>query len=276
MAVARVGALSLQRSLMTIVPSIILLLFTGATVSAQTVKVKTPRGAEVAVAINVPGNLRGKAAAVVIAPGQGYHMDLPIVEDLAKKVSASGVIAFRFNWGYFTADPQKGAPSADLSREFEDLQAVLNFAKADARVDASQILIAGKSMGSVVAYRAFLSDASAKALLLLTPLCSRASDDNGKPLPAPVATAGQNYPRFAEITKPVVLVLGNADPLCSPPALYDFLKNTKGNASAIVIGGDHGWNLSSATDAASMERNAKNIAEGVEVAAHWINLILQR
>jgi dienelactone hydrolase len=257
---------------------VLLILFSlsCSTAMAETLKVKTPRGTEVDVAISVPASLRGKAPAVVIAPGQGYHMDLPIVEELARNLSGKGVIAVRFNWGYFSADPQKGSPSPDLSRELEDMQAVINFAKSDSRVDASQLFIAGKSLGSVIAFRAFMSDPTAKALVLLTPLCSRASDDNGRALPAPVSTAAGNYPRLGEITKPVTMVLGNADPLCSAPVLYDFLKTTKGNVSVNVIGGDHSWNVTSATDASAKERNARNISEGVEIAAHWINLILQK
>jgi dienelactone hydrolase len=242
----------------------------------ETAKVKTPRGVELNVAIHAPAKPSGKVAAVVIAPGQGYHMDLPIVRELAERLAENGVMAFRFDWNYFSTDPQKGSPSPGLTAELEDMQTVINFARRDSRVNPDQVIIAGKSIGSVVAYRAFTNDASAKALVLLTPLCSRATDDNGRALPAPLPTAPQNYPRFGEVSKPVVMVVGNADPLCSPPLLFDFIKGTKGNVAAVVIGGDHGWNIGGVSDAAFERRNAENIAAGVQLTAHWVNVILQR
>jgi acetyl esterase/lipase len=127
--------------------------------SVETTQVKTPRGASVNVAINVPdSSVAGKRPAVIIAPGAGYHMELPIIKELAEKLVAAGVLAFRFDWNYYATDPAKGQSSAGLSKELEDMQSVVNLAKADARVDAGQIIIAGKSMGSVVAFNVFIRD----------------------------------------------------------------------------------------------------------------------
>lgn len=58
--------------------------------------------------------------------------------------------------------------------------------------------------------------------------------------------------------------------------LYDFLKNSKGNVSTIVLGGNHSWNVTNGTDSMALKRNIDNIAEGVEMLAHWINLILDK
>ena len=78
--------------------------------SVETTQVKTPRGASVNVAINVPdSSVAGKRPAVIIAPGAGYHMDLPIIKDLAEKLAAAGVLAFRFDWNYYATDPAKGS-----------------------------------------------------------------------------------------------------------------------------------------------------------------------
>jgi predicted alpha/beta-hydrolase family hydrolase len=245
--------------------------------TVETKQIRTPRGVAVNVAIDLPDPVMGKRAAVIIAPGQGYHMDLPILKELGAKLAASGVIAFRFNWNYLSADPQKrGTPSDDLSNEMEDMQAVVDLAKADLRVDSSQIIIAGKSMGSVVAYSVFSNNPTAKAVVLLTPLCSSTSDENGKALPTPRPIGALNYPRLTELGRPIVLALGNADPACFVPVLYDWLKTSKGNVWTVVVGGNHSWEVAAPSDDLSRRRNTENISESVRIVAHWINLILAR
>jgi predicted alpha/beta-hydrolase family hydrolase len=240
--------------------------------SIETTQVKTPRGASVNVAISVPeSRVAGKRPAVILAPGQGYHMELPLMKDLADKLAAGGVLAFRFDWNYYS---QKGQPSNDLSREVEDMQSVLDLAKADARVDAGQIAIAGKSMGSVVAFRVFNRNPAAKGLVLLTPLCSSPTDEKGNALPSPRATGPLNYPGLTEFTKPVVLALGNADPACFVPTLYDWLKGTKGNVVTVVAGGDHGMNVVSSN--VEDPKNAANISSTIQIVAHWVKLILEK
>lgn len=244
--------------------------------TVESAKVKTARGASVDVLVNIPDHLSTKNAAVVIAPGQGYNMTLPIVQGLAEKLAADGIIAYRFNWNYYSTDPQNGQPSDDLSNEVQDMQAVIALAKADARVDVSQLILAGKSLGTVVSYEIFRLDTSAKALVLMTPLCTSDYDDKGNVLPAPVASGAQNYPNLSSEARPIEMILGNKDPNCSVPMLYDFLKNTQGNISTVVIGGDHSWNVSRGTDADSVRRNADNVAAGVSAVSHWIDLVLGR
>jgi predicted alpha/beta-hydrolase family hydrolase len=260
----------------SVVNSLLLaLLFCGLSAGAtvETVKVKTSRGAEVAVAINVPDSPAGKHPAVIIAPGQGYHKELSIIKELAEVLAANGILAFRFDWNYFSSVPQ-GQPSENLSKEVEDMQAVVSLARSDPRVDAAQLIIGGKSLGSVVAFEVFKKNAESKALFLLTPLCSSATDANGKTLAVPISIAADNYNGFTTIAKPVVMALGNNDPACSVPILYDFLKATKGNAVTIVVGGDHSLNVTSGADAVSAKRNADNVSQSVRIIAHWVNLIL--
>src|SRR5688500_5830373 len=164
---------------------LLLLTFPSLAFSApvETVQVKTPRGAVVNVAINVPeSGVGGKRPAVILGPGQGYHMELPLMKELAERLASGSIFAFRFDWAYYS---QKGQPSNDLSRESEDMQAVVELARADARIDASQIVILGKSMGTVVAFRVFNRNRTAKALVLLPPLRSSSTDGQGTALPRP-------------------------------------------------------------------------------------------
>jgi alpha/beta superfamily hydrolase len=242
----------------------------------ETAQLKTPRGAMVNVEVNVPAQLTAQAPAVVIAPGQGYNMDLPIIQGLAEALAADGILAFRFNYNYYSTDPVNGQPSADLSNELQDMQTVIAYAKADSRVNPSQVIFAGKSLGSVVSFQAFQKDSQALALILMTPLCTSSYDDNGNPLPKPVPEAAQAYPGLLAMTKPIVMALGNNDPNCSLPMLYDFLKDSTGNVAVDVIGGDHSWDVSQGTDPVSVQRNATNVAAGVQAVTHWIDLILSR
>lgn len=40
--------------------------------------------------------------AVIIAPGQGYHQGLPIIEGLAGMLARNGMIAVSFDWYFFS------------------------------------------------------------------------------------------------------------------------------------------------------------------------------
>jgi hypothetical protein len=112
--------------------------------------------------------------------------------------------------------------------------------------------------------------------VLMTPVCTSNYDDHDQPLPIPLPVGAQNYPGLTASSRPIVIALGNADSLCSLPMLYDFLKDSKGNVSTVVLGGDHSWDVTSGTDLNSVQRNAANVAEGVQMVAHWIDVILGR
>lgn len=232
---------------------------------AETKSLTTPRGASIPVAISAPTkaagtfqNAEGKHPAVLIAPGQGYHMGLPLIAGFAEEAANAGLVAYRFNWAYTAA---KGRPAPDLATEIEDMETVLKAVLADPRVDPARVFIAGKSLGTLVSYRVFQSHPKLKALFLLTP----------------VARGGveQNYPKLAETTRPILLTLGNRDPLCPLPTLYAALAATKGNVATVVVAGDHGMNVGSYKDPAFTKRNAANIGVALKGTIHWIRLILE-
>lgn len=237
-------------------------------------QLKTSRGALVQVEVNVPSGLTGKVPAVILAPGQGYNMDLPILAESANALSGQGLIVYRFNYNYYTTDPVNGQPSSDLSNEVQDMQTVIAAAKADARVDQSRLVFGGKSLGSVVSFQVFSKDTSAQGLILLTPLCTSSYDDNGNPLPKPSPAASEAYPGLTAMSKPIAMILGNADPNCSLPMLYDFLKATSGNVTVDVIGGNHDWEVAQGTDTSSSARNEANLKTGVALVEQWVALIL--
>lgn len=139
---------------------------------ADALNLTTLRGAKVEAVVDFPSG-PGPFPAVVLAPGQAYHMALPALVQTARRLVDQGVAVYRLNWAYFTRTPKGGGPSDDLSHELEDLSAVLEVARAEPRVDRAKLSVGGKSLGSIVAWRAFSADKSLRSGLFLTPVCSR-------------------------------------------------------------------------------------------------------
>src|SRR5688572_4029836 len=109
----------------------------------------------------------GPFPALVFAPGQRYHMRLPIPEHLAKQLVPRGIAIFRFDWS---------GPGS----EADDLRATLALARADPRVDPRNIWIGGKSVGSIHAWERLAAEPALRGAVLLTPICSPAEGE-GEP-----------------------------------------------------------------------------------------------
>jgi len=234
---------------------------------AESFKVKTPRGTEVEVVTNYPTEGSEKSPVIIIAPGQGYHMGLPLIQQLAETSVKNGFISYQFNWSYYSSDPIKGRPSDDLSNEIEDMQAILRLAKSDSRVDSSNIVIAGKSIGTLVSYAVFTKDVSLAGLILMTPICTNPENQS--------AIGNESYPNFSANTRPIAILLGNLDTMCSLPMLYDFVKGSTGNVSVNIFGGGHSLTFGKAGDPNNVERDARNISAATTTAALWAKIIVQ-
>lgn len=230
--------------------------------TARSLTLTTPRGEPLAVAEHLPPGSE-RVPALVIAPGQGYAMDLPLVRELAERAVAQDMAVFRFQWAYHP----DGQPSDDLSEEVQDMRTVLRHAMAHARVRASQVFLAGKSLGTIVAYRLFRETGAARGLALMTPLCGSGDGETG----------AEYYPDLLGAEeRPVLLVLGDRDPLCEVPALYDFLDDSRGNVAVSVVGGDHGMNLGPWDDPAFADRNAANREAAHAMVLHHLAMWRQR
>src|SRR6218665_365978 len=142
----------------------------------------TTRGTRIEVLGDLPAG-RGPFPALVLAPGQGYHKGMPVLDQLARTLVARQVAVYRFDWAYFSRTP-RGRPSEGLALELEDMQAVIALARAEPRVAGARIAVGGKSLGSLLAWRALQADPALTAALLLTPVCSRVPA-GGAPRPAP-------------------------------------------------------------------------------------------
>lgn len=248
---------------------LVVVLMTIAASAAETVKIQTPRGTEVTVTLHTP---QGKNLPVLlVAPGQGCNSKSTLFETLGTKGFQKNFAMIRFEWGYCgTAD---GKPSTGLKDEIEDMVTVLEFTKKQTSVDPSKIVLAGKSMGSSVAYRIFSQRRELKAIVLLTPICSHTTDENDNPLPQPLSVCDKNYPRLKEDPRPVLMTMGNQDAACLLPVLYDFLKDSKGNVQTFVAGGDHGFRIYDEKGSVDPMKTQNNIETVVNVLLNWSGLI---
>jgi predicted alpha/beta-hydrolase family hydrolase len=191
----------------------------------------------------------------------GYHMKLPALAETAKALAAHGVAVFRFNWSYFTAKPE-GQPSPDLAKELQDLQAVLAAARRHPKVASQNVSVGGKSMGSVVAWRAFAADPSLRSGLFLTPLCGMAV--KGETVPP---EARRSYPGFETERRPTLFVAGSNDPLCAAPALYQLAASGPGAGRVAIVEGDHGYEEPGLAPPAAEAARKRNIAAVAALAA---------
>jgi len=244
--------------------AIAMIMLTPVASQAENLAVKTPRGVTLAILADFPAGA-GPWPAIVLAPGQAYPMTMPAIAATAGALVAHGIAVFRFNWAYYDAVPQ-GRPSGDLSVELEDLQSVLAAARSDPRVAGASLSVGGKSLGSVVAWRAFEADAILRSVLLLTPICSRTRPGE----PEPQSVAQQNYPGFEAERRASLMISGDRDPLCAVPVLYRFAATRAGGARVAVVGGDHGFEDRSLPPAAADAARARNVNAVAAIAASFV------
>ena len=201
----------------------------------------------------------GKAPALLIVPGEGYHRNLAITAGLAESATASGWVTLRMDWRYYTASPNNGTPSRDYNAEQAEMEAAVAFLKRHPRVDATRISVAGKSFGSIVAGRVFVNDPALRALVLLTPVCRGASD------------APKNYQGLIADKRPVIVVVGNADSTCPLPNLYYWAKDGGDRIATLAFPGDHGLLVGPGANPALAPRNQRNVDFAVNSAMQWLN-----
>lgn len=159
---------------------------------------------------------KANGAAVVLAPGQGYHRGLPLLKGAADALAAAGFLAVTFDWRYFTADTK---PSEDRSAERADLDEAIALARGQ------KLILAGKSMGAGLALdRAMGADLAGLALLTL-----------------PVRDVGHAVARLDYVRAPVLIVNGDTDPLCELATLHTLAARCMKPPRVVVVPGDHSF-----------------------------------
>lgn len=228
-------------------------LLIGADASAAASRqVATPRGEPIELLVEYPARAPKVALpAVVLAPGSGYHMRLPVLESLSRALVKQGIVVYRFNWAYFVKDPEKGKQSQDRAAEVEDLTTVLELARRDPAVDKSRVALAGKSLGSLIAWRVLRAQPDVRAALLLTPVCSST--------PQKTVVPEVNYPGVPQETRKFAWILGDADPSCTPPTLYRLVATNPQPVRINVVGGNHGFEHGPASDKVAAASTSRTI-----------------
>jgi len=208
--------------------------------------------------LQIPAN-KGKVPCVIICSGQGYHKDLPLIKEFADLAEQSGFAAVRFNWSYFTA---KGKPSEDGNKELTDIENIIKLAKQNPGIDSTRIYIAGKSMGSLLAYYAFQEHKELKGCILLTPILSKAEEGNSY------------YPDLAKETRPVAFILGDRDSgMCKLTELYKYLGTCAQNISVVALAGEHGIQIEGDDDNPDVQKiNKESIKLAVESAVYRLKV----
>lgn len=221
--------------------------------AAAATVVAIPRGkSSLAGDLHVPAAPNGFA--VVLAPGQGYHRALPLMERSARALAQAGFTAVRFDWKYFT---EKEQASADGQPELTDVAAAVAFARAQPGV--KRVLLAGKSLGSLVAAKWAADHASELAGVAFLTLPVNEPDSPETPHSHPFGRAALSVPFEA------LIVCGDADPLADRRALYRLAAEAKKAPRIVIVPGDHGFGVPSKNEAEKLE----NVDAAVQALALW-------
>lgn len=242
-----------------------LLLFTFAVTApaAEFVSIRTPKGTEIQVTLSRPAGKKS-APLVVFAPGQSCG-ERPLYDYVTEALNERGIAVVRFQYAFCLRHPDGSElPSEALSEELEAFQAAHAYAAAQPGVDGAQVAFLGKSLGSLVGFRAFQQERSARALALLTPVCTYTTDEQGKPLPEPQDVFAENYPQLGNEARPTLFLVGESDSLCLWPYMVKHLMEADFNTQAKLFPGDHGFgekNTDGTYDEAKTTANQKQVAE---------------
>ena len=228
--------------------------------AADPIRITTPRGAPIAIIAEKPAG-KGPFPAVVLASGSGYHMRQPVLAETAAALLAQGVAVYRLDWAYRVAGSDFFKQPKDRLAEIEDLNTALALARKDPDIDKSRIAVAGKSLGSIIAWRVLRNDPDLRGALLLTPVCARPNEPEA---------AVANYPAIADEKRPLLWLLGDADAACPTATLYRFVADTGAStdASIVVIDGDHGFE--------APQYSERNIALAARIAADFASRLLDQ
>lgn len=200
-----------------------------------------------------------KMPCLIIAPGAGYHKDLPLIKNLAKESLKNGFAVITFNWDYFT-DGEKA--SENYIQEIKNITDLIDFAHSNSNVDSEQIYVAGKSLGSVLAYRAVNKDEykdKIAGLILLTPIFP--NEEFGLQL----------HQNIKDYNKPTFICVGSNDKAnCDLKTLYSIFSESESKTSISVLPGDHGLNIEPYQSGVFSEINNQNINLAVKNTMQWL------
>lgn len=230
-------------------------------------KLPTPRGTHVEVRWNRSAQTKGPI--MVVAPGQSCNARRPLFEALESAALKQGLSMVRLEWSYCLNEESKRQPSIDLAAEREDIATVLAWVKSQNR----PVVLAGKSLGSLVSYQVFQKTADLKAVALLTPVCSYPEDDNGQPLKTPLNKMSEHYPGLGQDKRSVLLSMGSQDSLCHLPYLYHAIRDTGSHLTIQTFGGGHSLGILGVDKKEDISATQRNLAAFAAGVINWALLV---
>ncbi|MFZ6658007.1 hypothetical protein [Undibacterium sp. TJN19] len=140
------------------------------------------------------------------------------------------------------------------------MHAVLSLARGDKRVDQQRLAVAGKSFGSMIAWRVFLTDTFLQRCVLITPLCAASEPEHDA-----LHQVNDNYPDAAANSRPVLMAAASSDPHCNLPLLYRFAILASAQVTVLTV--DHSFEtvtLNAENSQMRLDRNLNLLARHIE------------
>ncbi len=165
---------------------------------------------------------------ILVASGSGYPKEGAMFESLGRQAASAGWLVVTFDWRYTISG---GRASSTRKKELADLEAALAYLVSRDDVSQNRIIIAGKSMGSTLAYKVFGEHPELFGVALLTPVF-RSTEG-----------AERNYHGLSAQLRPVFIVAGESDPLNNLDIMNDHISGHRSSLVVSLVQGDHGLNI---------------------------------
>jgi hypothetical protein len=199
----------------------------------------------------------GNGAAVVLAPGAGYHRELPLLARSALAFCEAGFVSVRFDWGFHSEGRQA---DDQLSLERAELRAAMDSALDLNGVE--RVVLLGKSLGGRLGIDLAAQGEPLAGLILMT----LALHEPGRPdrlLPG--------SDRLHEVRVPTLIITGDADPVCELTALERFLAAGDRPIPLVVVPGDHTLGTGRGGSSFGLSADAA-VRAAVLWARHWLRV----
>ena len=228
----------------------------------QTLERKTPRGAMIKLDVYNPG----LSSVLLLGQGQGCGARNDLYDAIGAEAKTHGFTVVRLVWAYCVADPKNGDASEDLSKEQEDFLTALNVLRIDLKFSDNQIVIGGKSLGTLVSAKIFATEKLLSGLVLLTPVCTDYPTSNNPPTEPHKNSFAYYYPGLDLESRPVLFAQGSKDPICENVHFLEYLKGKKTNFISLVVEGNHRFAVENPDGKVNEELTKRNFL----TVARWI------
>lgn len=210
-----------------------------------------------------------QAPVLIIAPGQSCNARRPFFEAIESAALAQGLGLVRMEWSYCRQPEGQRQPSPKLAREQAEVSAVISWASQELSLTGRPLLLAGKSLGSLVSYEVFSQTPTLKGLALLTPVCSYATDEQGNPQKIPLNTMAKHYPALGSDLRPQLVSGGSQDELCHLPYLYQAIQQSGPQLTLQTFEGGHSLGIFTPDNKENTQASARNLKVFAEALVNW-------